>query len=66
MSQTAFVRMPAAKRRALVFAAAEEFASHPFEQASLNRIIASCRMSKSAFDHVIESKESQLTQVVDR
>ncbi|MDN6176273.1 MAG: TetR/AcrR family transcriptional regulator [Brevibacterium sp.] len=66
MSQTAFVRMPTAKRQALVFAAAEEFASHPFEQASLNRIIASCRMSKSSFYHVIESKESLLTLVVDR
>lgn len=58
--------MPAAKRQTLVFAAAEEFASHPFEQASLNRIIASCRMSKSSFYHVIESKESLLTLVVDR
>lgn len=65
MPQTAFVRMPAAKRQALVFAAAEEFASRPFEQASLNRIIAGCRMSKSSFYHVIESKGSLLTLVVE-
>nr|WP_245162209.1 TetR/AcrR family transcriptional regulator [Brevibacterium marinum] len=56
--------MPAAKRQALVAAAAEEFASRSFEQASLNRIIASCRMSKSSFYHVIDSKESLLTLVV--
>lgn len=64
MSQTAFARMPAAKRQALVAAAAEEFASRSFEQASLNRIISSCRMSKSSFYHVIDSKESLLTLVV--
>ena len=66
VSQTAFARMPAAKRQALVFAAAEEFASRSFEQASLNRIITSCRMSKSSFYHVIESKESLLSLVVDQ
>lgn len=64
MTQTAYARMPVAKRRALVLAAGREFASHSFEQASLNRIIADCHMSKSSFYHVIDSKESLLTLVV--
>lgn len=65
MSQKAFARMSGAKRQELIIAAAEEFASRPFEQASLNRIIASCHMSKSSFYHVIESKESLLSLVVE-
>lgn len=65
MSQTAFARMPTDRRQALVFAAAEEFASRPFVQASLNRIIAACQMSKSSFYHVIDSKESLLSLVVE-
>lgn len=65
MTQTAYARMPDAKRQTLVLAAAREFASHSFDQASLNRIIADCHMSKSSFYHVIESKESLLTLVVD-
>lgn len=65
MSASAFARMPSAKRQALIFAAAEEFASRPFEQASLNGIISGARMSKSSFYHVIDSKESLLSLVVD-
>ena len=65
MTQTSYARMSDAKRRALVLAAGREFASHSFEQASLNRIIADCHMSKSSFYHVIDSKESLLTLVVD-
>lgn len=65
MSACAFARMPSTKRQALIAAAAEEFASHPFEQASLNGIIAGSQMSKSSFYHVIDSKESLLSLVVD-
>lgn len=66
MSSTSFARVSSAKRQALVLAAAEEFSSRSFEQASLNRIIASCQMSKSSFYHVIDSKESLLTSVIDQ
>ncbi|MDV3125038.1 TetR/AcrR family transcriptional regulator [Mycobacterium sp. 21AC1] len=38
--------------------AAAEFAAAGYENASLNRIIASCGMSKSSFYYVIESKEA--------
>ena len=65
VSDTAFGRMTEVKRNSLVGAAAEEFAAHPFDQASLNRIITSCRMSKSSFYYVVDSKESLLTLVVD-
>lgn len=64
MTQTALTRMPAAKRQALISAAAEEFAAHSFDQASLNRVISNCRMSKSSFYHAIDSKESLLSLVV--
>lgn len=57
--------MPSTKRQVLIFAAAEEFASRPFEQASLNGIISGARMSKSSFYHVIDSKESLLSLVVN-
>lgn len=64
MSASAFARMPSTKRQALI-AAAEEFASRPFEQASLNDIISGASMSKSSFYHVIDSKDSLLSLVVD-
>lgn len=57
-------RMPAARRRQLVLAAAEEFAAHGFEQASVNRILAACGMSKSSLYHVVDSKADLLDLVV--
>lgn len=65
MSASAFARMSITKRQALILAAAKEFASSPFEQASLNGIISGAGMSKSSFYHVIDSKESLLSLVVD-
>lgn len=44
------------RRERLVRTAAHEFAEVGFEQASLNAIITRCRMSKSSFYHVIDSK----------
>lgn len=52
------------KRAALVRAAAHEFASRSFEEASLNRIIGECGLSKSSFYHVVESKEQLFSLVV--
>ncbi|TXI62822.1 MAG: TetR/AcrR family transcriptional regulator [Mycolicibacterium mageritense] len=49
-------RMPAARRRRLMEVAADEFASSGYVNASLNRIIATCGMSKSSFYYVIDSK----------
>ncbi|RBP66230.1 TetR family transcriptional regulator [Brevibacterium sanguinis] len=64
MPTTPFSRMAAPKREALIAAAAAEFAAHSFAEASLNRIVTSCRMSKSSFYHVVESKEELLGLVV--
>ncbi|GEL19225.1 hypothetical protein PA7_30620 [Pseudonocardia asaccharolytica DSM 44247 = NBRC 16224] len=51
--------------RELLEAAAAEFAAHGYEQASLNRIIRACRMSKSSFYYYVESKEKLFDIVVD-
>ncbi|MFN3004642.1 TetR/AcrR family transcriptional regulator [Mycolicibacterium wolinskyi] len=50
-------RMSGERRRRLVDVAAAEFASAGYREASLNRIIAKCGMSKSSFYYVIESKD---------
>jgi AcrR family transcriptional regulator len=57
-------RMPQERRRLLVSTAAEEFASAGFENASLNRIIRACGLSKSSFYHVIDSKQELFDVVV--
>lgn len=64
MPDDAFARMAPERRDRLVTAAAHEFAAHPGPEASLNRIIAACGMSKSSFYHVIDSKEALLGIVV--
>ncbi|WP_137824660.1 TetR/AcrR family transcriptional regulator [Brevibacterium sp. 2SA] len=64
MSDTALARMAPGKRDALIAAAAHEFASHAASQASLNRIIAACGMSKSSFYHAFDSKDELLGLVV--
>ncbi|HLQ82058.1 MAG TPA: TetR/AcrR family transcriptional regulator [Bacillota bacterium] len=57
-------RMRPARRWRLVLAAATEFAEHGFEQASVNRILAACGMSKSSLYHVVDSKADLLDLVV--
>jgi AcrR family transcriptional regulator len=52
------------KRAALIAAAAREFASRTYEEASLNHIIGSCGLSKSSFYHVVDSKEGLFSLVV--
>ncbi|MGN6144175.1 MAG: TetR/AcrR family transcriptional regulator [Mesorhizobium sp.] len=51
--------------RRLLATAAGEFASHGFEQASLNAIIRACGMSKSSFYHYFGSKEALFDRVVE-
>ena len=64
VSETALARMRPEKRAALIDAAAREFASRTFEEASLNRIISTCGMSKSSFYHVVDSKDDLFALVV--
>jgi AcrR family transcriptional regulator len=55
--------MDAERKRRLVEAAAAEFASAGYENASLNHIIDACGMSKSSFYYVLSSK-AQLFEFV--
>ncbi|MGV0742392.1 TetR/AcrR family transcriptional regulator [Mycolicibacterium sp. XJ870] len=57
-------RMPAERRQRLVHVAAAEFASSGYRDASLNRIISLCGMSKSSFYYVIDSKSDLFDFVV--
>ncbi|BCJ30550.1 TetR/AcrR family transcriptional regulator [Actinocatenispora sera] len=50
--------LPPSRREALLTTAAREFAGAGYQRASLNRIIRSCRMSKSSFYHYFDSKEA--------
>lgn len=52
------------RREALLRTAAGEFARAGFEQASLNRIIKVCGMSKSSFYYYVDSKEALFDLVV--
>jgi AcrR family transcriptional regulator len=58
--------LPPRRRETLLATAAREFAGAGYQRASLNRIIRSCRMSKSSFYHYFDSKEALLDAVVER
>ena len=51
--------------RLLLATAAREFAAVGYEQASLNRIIRACGMSKSSFYHYVRSKQELFETVVE-
>lgn len=53
------------RRRALLAAAVPEFAGAGYRNASLNRVIGECGMSKSSFYHYFASKEALFDAVVD-
>lgn len=52
-----FFKLEAEKRNRIIAVATEEFAAHPFEVASLNRIIETCGISKGGLFKYIEGKE---------
>lgn len=56
--------MPPERRHRLVRIAAAEFASAGYEQASLNKIIKACGLSKSSFYHVFDAKQDLFDLVV--
>lgn len=64
MPTPALDRMPSDRRRLLISTAAQEFADNGFDKASLNNIIESCRMSKSSFYYVVESKQDLFNVVI--
>jgi len=64
MSSGVAERMRPERRRALVRVAAREFAQAGFAQASLNRVIRECGLSKSSFYHFVPSKQELFALVV--
>lgn len=56
MARRRFTKADPAKQRALLDAAAQEFAAHGYEGASLNRIIAAAALSKGGFYYYFEDK----------
>jgi AcrR family transcriptional regulator len=52
-----FLNLPEAKRRAIVEAAVDEFAAYSYEQASVNRIVASAGIAKGSFYQYFEDKK---------
>src|SRR5712691_71890 len=56
MPFTRFAKMPGEKRERLLTIAAQEFATHGFEAASLNRILEEARIGKSSAYYYFEDK----------
>lgn len=56
--------LPPERRRALLEAAAAEFAQAGYERASLNRVLRAQDMSKSSFYHYFASKEALFGAVI--
>ncbi|MCT7656909.1 TetR/AcrR family transcriptional regulator [Mycobacterium deserti] len=66
MPEARLKRMPPYRMRRLVDVAAAEFAAFGYENASLNRIIEHCEMSKSSFYYVLSSKAELFDFVVQQ
>ena len=60
-----FQKLPEEKRRAILDAAAEEFAQHGFDAASFNRIIAAAGISKGAMYYYFADKGDAYGAVLD-
>ena len=56
MPKQTFLNLPEAKRALIVRIALEEFASHPFRQASLSRIVARAGIAKGSMYQYFEDK----------
>ena len=56
--------LPRERKDLLLATAAREFATAGYEQASLNRIIRACGMSKSSFYHYVASKQALFDLVI--
>lgn len=59
-----FARMPSEKRERLLTIAAQEFAAHGFEAASLNRILEEVQIGKSSAYYYFEDKADLFCTVV--
>lgn len=57
MPSETFFNLPEDKRQAIYQAALDEFAIHPFKQASVNRIVARCGIAKGSFYQYFKDKQ---------
>lgn len=57
MPKATFFNLPAEKRTAILQAAVDEFAAHPYAQASVNRIVDSVGIAKGSFYQYFENKK---------
>ncbi len=57
MPKDTFLNLPEAKRQAVIEAAVDEFAAYPYEQASVNRIVANAGIAKGSFYQYFEDKK---------
>jgi AcrR family transcriptional regulator len=57
MVKPRFAKLPLAQQQAILQAALDEFASHGFHDASLNRVIAAVGISKGSMYYYFEGKE---------
>ena len=60
-----FTKMPSEKRERLLTIAAQEFAAHGFEAASLNRILEEAQIGKSSAYYYFEDKADLFCAVVE-
>jgi AcrR family transcriptional regulator len=65
MALPRFARLDADKRAMIIGVATEEFASRGYAQASLNRIIARCGLSKGALYYYFADKDDLYETVLD-
>lgn len=66
MSRRRFEKLDAERQRRLFESAAEEFAAHGFDGASLNRILEKSGMSKSSLYYYFDDKADLFTTLIER
>lgn len=65
MPKATFLNLEAERREGIIAAAVEEFAQHPYEQASLTRIVENCRIAKGSMYQYFEDKLDLYLYIVD-
>ena len=64
MPRDTFQNLPETKRLAITEAAVDEFAAYPYEQASINRIVANAGIAKGSFYQYFEDKKDLFLYVM--
>ena len=66
MPKDTFFNLPGDKRTLICDVAIDEFADHPFDQASVNRIVAKSGIAKGSFYQYFEDKEDLFLYIIQR